>query len=227
MGVSTLKSLERISINRQNSILVIVDMENEFCKPSGKLYSETSARIMPGVISTICGLSQQCRSAGIPVIYVQSVRTLQEPEFTVFGMEPLLEMGTWGVEIIDELKPQEGDIIVQKFSHDPFYKEELDQLLERLVPDTTRYYAVVTGGGINVCVYHTVMGFYLRNYWTVVTVDGVYYYADSDNQRALEQFSHPAYPNIFLSRSDLIHVSHVSAVDRPTLTIETSFSRNK
>ena len=172
---------------------------------------------MPGVISAIQGLAERSRGAGIPIIYIQSVRTLREPEFTVFGGEPKLEIGTWAVEIVDEIKPHEGDIVVQKFSHDPFYKKDLDKVLKRLVPDSTMYYAVVTGGAVNVCAYHAVMGFHLRDYWTVVPVDSVYYPDDAGNQRALEQFSFPAYPNVFLSRSDLIEVSHVPVTARPTL----------
>lgn len=211
-----MKALQSIQINRENAILVIVDMENEFCKPGGKLYTETSARIMSGVISAIHGLAERARGAGIPIIYIQSVRTLQEPEFTVFGVEPVLKLGTWAAEIVEELKPQKGDIVVQKFSHDSFYKPNLDQVLQRLVPDPTWCCAVVTGGAINVCVYHTVMGFHLRNYWTAVPVDSVYYMSDSGNQRALEQFSDSGpYPNIFLSRSDLIEVSSVPAAARP------------
>lgn len=204
-----MKSLQNIQINPGNAILIIVDMENEFCKPGGKRYSEMSARIMPDAISTIRDISERARSAGIPIIYVQSVRTLTEPEFTVFHLEPMLELGTWAVEIVEELKPQGGDIVIQKYSHDPFYRKDLDQVLQKLVPDPTRYYAVITGGNINICVYHAVMGFHLRDYWTVVPIDGVYYGSDADRQRALEQFSHPAYPNIFLSRSDLIEVSRI------------------
>ncbi|MBA7711608.1 Peroxyureidoacrylate/ureidoacrylate amidohydrolase RutB [subsurface metagenome] len=211
-----MKALQSIQINRENAILVIVDVENEFCKPGGKLYSETSARIMSGVISTIHGLAKRVRGAGIPIIYIQSVRTHREPEFTVFGVEPVLKLGTWAVEIVEELKPQKGDIVVQEFSHDPFYKPNLDQVLQELVPDPMWCCAVITGGQVNVCVYHTVMGFHLRNYWTVVPVDSVYYPSDSANQRALEQFSESGpYPNIFLSRSDLIEVSPVPAATRP------------
>ncbi len=210
-----MKALQGIQINRENAILVIVDMQHEFCKPGGKLFTETSARVMPGVISAIRGLAGRARSAGIPIIYIQGVRTLQEPEFTVFGVEPHIKLGTRAVEIIEELKPHQGDIVVQKFCHDPFYKPDLDQALQKLVRDPTWCCAIVTGGSINVCAYHTVMGFYLRNYWTIVPVDSLYYFSDSDNQRALEQFSHPAYPNIFLSRSDLIGVSRVPTVARP------------
>ncbi|MFC2003475.1 isochorismatase family cysteine hydrolase [Chloroflexota bacterium] len=210
-----MKSLQNIYINPGNSILMIVDMENEFCKPGGKWYSETSSRIMPGVISGTSGLAERCRSAGIPIIYIQSVRTLREPEFTVFGREPHLEVGTWAVEITGELKPHEGDIVIQKFCSDPFYETSLNQVLQRLVPDPTRYYAIVTGGTVNACVYHAVMGFFLRHYWTVVPVDCVFYLDDSAKQMALELFSVQAYPNVLLSRSDLIEVCQSPSEIRP------------
>ncbi len=215
-----MKSLQNISINPANAILVIVDMQNYFCKPGGIAYSETSARIMPGVVSAARGLAEQARAAGIPIIYIQSVRTLEEPEFTVFGRPPHLELGTPATEIVDELKPHEGDIVIQKFSHDPFFRKDLDEVLQKLVPDPTNYYAVVTGGAVNVCVYHAVMGFYLRDYWTVVPVDCVFYLDDSGKERALEQFSLRGYPNIFLSRSDLIEASSVPVPGRPTLVPE-------
>ena len=161
---------------------------------------------MPGIISTMRGLRDGVRNAGIPVIYVQSVRTLREPEFTVFGHDPVLEIGTWAVEIVDELKPRQKETIVQKFSHDPFYKTELDQVLNNLVHDPIGHYAVVAGGAVNICLYHAVMGFHLRHYKTGVPVDSVYSIDDAGEQRAFEQFSEPAYPNVILSRSDLIKI---------------------
>ena len=97
--------------------------------------------------------------------------------------------------------------MVQKFSHDPFYNTKLDGVLKKLTPDPTKYIAIATGGSVNVCVYHTTMGLYLRNYWTVVAVDGVYDSAGSGLNVALTQFSLPGYPSIFLSRSDLIEMS--------------------
>ena len=72
------------------------------------------------------------------------------------------------------------------------------------------YYSVVTGGAVNVCVYHTVMGFHLRNYWTVLPVDCVYYINEAAYGRALEQLSEERpYPNVLLSRSDLIDIAQV------------------
>ncbi|MBI2832081.1 MAG: cysteine hydrolase [Chloroflexi bacterium] len=193
-------------------------MQNEFCKPGGKLFLSGRDRTVPPVISTICDLVGRARSADIPIIYMQSVRTLEEPEFTIFGRPPYLKLGTWGAEIIEELKPHKEDKIVQKFTHDAFYKTELDDLLRRLVPDSTKHYAVVTGGGVTTCIRHAVMGLHLRDYWTVVPVDCVVYTRESDRERAFEHFSQMGYPNVFLSRSDIIEVSALSEVAerRPT-----------
>lgn len=202
-----MKTLQNIQMTPQNSILVIVDMENEHCKPGGKKFSPFKTQVMPGVIDNIRRLLEQARDTGITTIYVQSVRTLKEPEFTVFGREQNLELGTWGVEIVEELKPNPGEIVVQKFTHDPFYRPDLDRVLRKLVADPTAYYVVVTGGGIATCVRAAVMGFHLRDYWTVVPVDCVYYGSEPDNQQALEHFSQGGYPNIFLSRLDLIEIS--------------------
>jgi len=136
------------------------------------------------------------------------VRTLQEPSFTVFKQSPHLLQGSWASEICEEVKPHTGDIIIPKYSHDPFLRPDLDTVLRDLIPDPTRYYAIITGGQANVCVYHTVMGFHLRDYWTVVALDGLYYASNEAYQITLDQFSMPgAYPNIFLSRSDLIETT--------------------
>ncbi len=203
-----MKALHDIYINKENAVLVVVDVENEFCKPGGKLYNETIDRIMPGVISSLRMLIEQARHAGIPIIYIQSMRTLNETEFSVFKVRPILKEGTWASDIVDEIKPQKGDYVIPKFTHDPFFRPDLDKVLRKLVPDPTGYYAIVTGGQANVCVYHAVMGFHLRDYWTVVPVDAVYYGSEAGYHRALEQWSEGGpYPNVFLSRSDLVHVT--------------------
>lgn len=202
-----MKSLQNIYINKSNAILVIVDAENEFCKPGGKRYAEASAQTVPPVISAIRGLMEQCRNADIPVIYIQSVRSLKEPEFTVFGKKPFLEAGTWAVEIVEELKPRSGDPVIPKYCHDPFHETNLEEILKELTPDPTKYYAIMTGGATEVCLYHAVLGFYIRNYWTVVPVDGTFSISESGKQVALEQFSLRSYRSIFLSRTDLIEVT--------------------
>jgi nicotinamidase-related amidase len=208
-----MKKLQNLYINRENAVLVIVDVENEFCKPGGKLFTPTAQKIAPGVFSNIQKLAAKARQAQVPVIYIQSMRTLQEAEFTVYKRLPTLEKGTWGSEICDEVKPQKGEIVIPKFCHDPFFRPDLDKVLKKLVPEPTRCYAIITGGAINICVYQTVMGFHEREYWTAVAIDSVYYTDDESYHNAIAQYSiGGAFPNIFLTRSDLIDIT-----DDPTL----------
>jgi ureidoacrylate peracid hydrolase len=200
-----MKKLQNLFINRENAILVIVDVENEFCKPGGKLFTRTAEKIAPGVFSNIRVLAEKARQAQVPVIYIQSMRTLREAEFTVYKRLPTLEQGTWSSEICEEVKPQKGDIVIPKFCHDPFLRPDLDTVLKRLVPEPARCYAIITGGAINICVYQTVMGFHEREYWTAVVLDSVYYTDDESYRNAVAQYSiSGAFPNIFLTRSDLI-----------------------
>ena len=202
-----MKELQPIHVNGANAILTIVDVQNRSCHPDGESWDADKARVVPAALGVIRSLVDRARAAGIPLVYIQSVRTHDEPEVTVFGYPKRMKIGTWDVEIVDDIKPHPGDIVVQKFSHDAFFQTELDTVLERLVPDPTAHHALVVGGATNLCVYHAVMGFYLRNYWTVVVTDGVYCRTDEARDRAFQQFSDRSYPNIFLTRSDLVHIA--------------------
>ena len=209
-----MKLEQAIDINPANSILVVVDVQNEFCKPGGARYTNTNARLMPAVIPAIQCLVEKVRAAKIPIIYVHSVRTLKETEFTVFGRDHYLELGSWGAEIIDEIKPKKDDIVIDKFSHDCFLRKDMDEALNKLVPDPTNCQAIITGGNINICVYHAAMGFHLRDYWTVMVTDCCFYSVDSAKETAMTQFSLMGYPNIFLTRSDLINISSIPVPER-------------
>jgi ureidoacrylate peracid hydrolase len=210
-----MKALQPVFANPLNSILTVVDVQNRNANPAGEGWDEQKAQSVPPALDVITQLVHQARAATIPIVYVQSVRTLTEPEFTVFGANPSKRIGTWDVEIVEAIRPRTEDIVVQKFSHDAFFRTELDAVLERIAPDPTECLALVVGGATNLCVYHAVMGFHLRNFWTVVVTDAVYCRGEAARDRALEQFSDRSYRNIFLSRSDLVHMSGSPAADAP------------
>ena len=50
----------------------------------------------------------------------------QHPEWK----EKLYVYGTWGADIIEELKPQQGDVLVKKQKHDGFIGTNLDIILK-------------------------------------------------------------------------------------------------
>ncbi len=189
-----------------NTLLVIVDMENEFCNPNGKLYSPTSSEIIPPLKL----LLQRARSAGVQVVFIQSVRSRNDPQFTVFGREFFLLENSWGSQIIDELKPRASEPVVTKRTHDCFYKTDLDNLLEKMNIKPCHDTILITGVASNVCVYHAVLGFHVRHYYIAIPTDCVASRSKEYQEFVFRQFSLPSYSyNITLTRSDLIKLESV------------------
>ena len=188
-----------IELNREFTGLVIVDMQNEGCERHGPE--------MKPVIVNIRGVLDRFRAANGKIINVQSVRTKDHPEFTVFGRPYSLILGSHGADFIDELKPLPGETVVQKTSHDCFYKTQMESVLEKLDLRSCRDHVVVTGIGSSNCVYHAVIGFHIRNYYTTVLEDCIHGVAPHSQPFALAQFRSNAYNfNVTVARSDEIEL---------------------
>jgi nicotinamidase-related amidase len=184
-----------IELNPESTGLVIVDMQVEGCERHG-------LGVKP-VIANIRGLLERFRGSNGKIIHVQSVRTKDHPEFTVFGRPYGLILGSAGADFVDELRPLPGEMVVQKTSHDCFYKTVMEQVLEKLDLRSCRDTVVVTGIGSSNCVYHAVIGFHIRNYYTIVPEDCIHGVAEHSQPFALAQFRSNAYNfNVTVSRSD-------------------------
>jgi nicotinamidase-related amidase len=98
--------------------------------------------------------------------------------------------------------------MIEKNTHDCFYRTEMDSLLEKLAirPET---HAIIVGGiNANICVYHAVIGFHIRHYNVIVPLDCS---AGSPTGREMlkTQMADPAYSyNVALTRSDDIIFEH-------------------
>jgi Isochorismatase family len=95
-----------IELNPQSTGLVIVDMQVEGCERHG-----------PGVkpvIANIRRLLDRFRAVNGKIIHVQSVRTKDHPEFTVFGRPYGLLLGSPGADFVEALRPIAGEEVVQK-----------------------------------------------------------------------------------------------------------------
>ena len=190
---------KHFELSPEATALVIVDMQAEGCERHG-----------PGVkpvIANIRALLDRFRAAKGKIIHVQSVRTKDHPEFTVFGRPYGLLLGSPAVEFVDELKPLPGEIVVQKTSHDCFYKTTMESVLERLDLRSCRDTVVVTGIGSSNCVYHAVIGFHIRNYFTIVPEDCIHGVTPQSQPFALHQFRSNAYNfNVTVARSEEIEL---------------------
>ena len=77
--------------------------------------------------------------------------------------------GTWGAEIIDELKPQPGDITIKKQRYDGFFGTNLDLILRTL---GIRYLLFI-GTATNICVESTIRHAYFLDYFPILVSDAV------------------------------------------------------
>lgn len=162
-------------IRRERCALLVIDMQNDFLKPGGALYYNDAPM---AAVPHIRRLADFCRGGGIPVIYT---KTLLKDEFGLSPLEaayqPILFVkgmreGTWGFEIIDELKPRPGDQIVIKHRYDAFHNTNLEIMLKNSrgmgVVDTV----IITGTVTNVCCESTARAAFMRDYKVVFVSDG-------------------------------------------------------
>jgi nicotinamidase-related amidase len=124
-------------------------------------------------------LAEAFRAAGRPVVYLAHVL---KPDYSDaafpywrVGIEPgcgdrthCVE-GTWGAQIIDDLKPQEGEHLVVKKGFGGFSNTPLDTILRNMGVTT----CVACGVTTCVCVSTTIRGGVEYNYRMIVVSDAV------------------------------------------------------
>jgi nicotinamidase-related amidase len=194
-----------LELKAGKTLLLIVDMENEDAHPAGKRFAgERVTRIIPN----IARLRRKVRQAGGSVVHTQSVRKPDALEFTVFNNVIRKIEGTWGAEFVDELKPEPDEPVVVKYTHDCFYRTEMESLLERfnLRPGDAR--VIVTGIAARSCVQCAVTGFSIRSYYVYVPIDCTAQREEEEKLQAFSLFTSFGYRyNVTVTRSDLIQFS--------------------
>lgn len=157
--------------------LLVIDMLNDFVLPGAPLEVPETRKVIPNIKREI----ENARKQGSPVIYVCDVHEPDDREFSRFGWPAHAVKGTKGAEVVDELKPREGDIIVGKTTYSGFYNTKLDETLKKLDVDTLR----LTGCVTSICVMFTASDAVLRGYKVIVVEDGVAGLAKEDHDAAL------------------------------------------
>jgi nicotinamidase-related amidase len=203
-----------ITVDPAKTALVIIDMENDFAKPEGVTYGSPRRGAVIGPIQALLG---RCREAGLPVIYVQSIRYPDSPEFTVFGKTPFILSGTWGSQIVEELTPLPTEPVVEKNSHDCFNNTRLEQLLAELGIVPCEWTIIVVGLGLTNCVGCAISGFSVRAYHVVVPMDCTAAKTREEEICQYQRFMQAGYDyNVLLTESPLITIGAPSLVGAAT-----------
>lgn len=180
---------EMIRVEAARSALLVVDMQNAFVKKEGYLaLSGQDAAEREKIVQPCREIIGKARTKGIKIIYLQMLyRPLpsdgENPDVPYFLKSRALKWtklypdlkekfyleGTWGAEIIKELRPQTGDLIVPKYKYDAFIGTDLDTLLKT---HGIRFLFFI-GTATNICVESTLRHAFFLDYFPILVSDAV------------------------------------------------------
>ncbi len=202
-------------LNPRETALIVVDMQRDFVHPKGWAGLRRDTRRLGRVIEPIQKMLSACRIAGITIIHTREGhnpdlsdvprRKLESlPKGNRIGdkgpLGRLLIRGEYGHDIIDELKPLSGEIVIDKPGKDSFYKTRLEIILKRRRIRNL----LIAGVTTNVCVLSTAIGAHDRGFHPVVLKDCVASYDEKKHRAALSIIPYEA--GIYGS---VVHSKHV------------------
>jgi ureidoacrylate peracid hydrolase len=181
---------QAVDIDLSRTAVIVVDMQNAYASKGGMLDLGTGideARIRP-VIEAHQRLLPAARAAGVKVIYLQfgyqpdlsdaggpqspnirkqmAIRMIRERPA---DRDKLIVRGTWGWQIIDAIRPEPGDLVVQKARYSGFAGTTLENQLSGL----DIRHLLFTGVATNVCVESTAREAYFREFWPILVEDAM------------------------------------------------------
>jgi nicotinamidase-related amidase len=171
--------LKRVALDPARTALVIIDMQNDFVRDEGTLQVKSASSTVPA-ISRLLDLA---RESGMRVVFSQDTHDAGDPEFEIWPEHAL--RGSWGWEMIEELAPRDGELVVQKVRYDAFYGTELDHMLRLWKVDTI----LLCGTVANICVHYTAASAALHWYGIVIAKDAVSAVEPCDLEFSLRQAS--------------------------------------
>ncbi|WP_110648327.1 pyrimidine utilization protein B [Salinicola peritrichatus] len=181
---------EAIAMPRSETALIVVDMQNAYASKGGYLdLAGFDVSATGPVIERIAQAIRIAHAAGITVVFFQNgwdadyveaggpgspnwhksnaLKTMrQQPE--LHGQ--LLAKGSWDYALVDELKPQDGDIVLPKPRYSGFFNTPLDSILRA----RGIRHLLFTGIATNVCVESTLRDGFFLEYFGCVLEDATY-----------------------------------------------------
>jgi nicotinamidase-related amidase len=192
--VPEIKYQETADLPASKAALILVDMQNDFVKPGGSLVVEQAEKTVPNIQALLL----QARQAGVRIAYTQDTALENDPEFDIWPKHCV--SGSWGWEIIPELKPQKNELICQKNRYDGFYGTWLEHFLTHIWRVEN---LVIVGTVSNICVLHTAASAGLRWFKVVIPADGISALTEFDQALTLRQVSNLYAGSVVKSYSDI------------------------
>ncbi len=179
-----------------NPALLIVDMQNDFVRQGAPLEVPQARDSLP----LHRRLIEACRANEVPIVYT---KFLAGPTRTlIWEWSPVLAPPVcccWkghrrryedaaeeldGSDIVSEIYPQPGDIIIEKYGYGAFHDTNLHSLLQAHHIESL----FVTGTVTQICVEETAREAFHHGYRTTVVADGVSSFAPDLHDATLKNF---------------------------------------
>ena len=191
---------EPIRIVLSKTAILVVDMQNAFVR-SGAYFDLAGYDISATerIIGPCKKIITAAREKKVKIIYLQmgcspdfsdkgapdSPSAFKSRVLHLINQRPELKdklyiYGTWGAEIIDELKPQQGEIIIKKQRYDGFIGTNLDLILRTLGIK----YLLFIGTATNICVESTLRHAFFLDYFPILVSDAVSQMGSNITQQA-------------------------------------------
>jgi len=175
---------EAIDVDLGRSAIVIVDMQNAFVAKGG-MFDLRGFDVTPiqKVILPITKICHEAREKKIKVIYIVHVLS---PDLREVGsdssfwyksvkfyredprwQDKFIIRGTWGAEVVEALKPQADDLIVEKPRFSAFFGTNLDIILKT----HNLKYLFFTGCATNICIEASIRDAANLGYFPVLVSD--------------------------------------------------------
>jgi nicotinamidase-related amidase len=156
-----------------NTAVVFIDYQNDFTSEGGKLHDAVEPVMLENnMLDNSVEVARFARENGIRVIHAPITLAADGSDNPnkglgiLKGCQGLFTAGTWGAEICDAMKPQEGDLIVSgKKGLDAFPGTDLEDLLKKNNITTIALAGFLT----NCCVESTMRTAYEKGY-NVITL---------------------------------------------------------
>ena len=218
-----LRSLPQ-KVNPSRAAVMVIDMQNDFCREGGFL-DRLGVDLEPiqSIIPSIARLIDEGRRHGVRILHAYYDG---DPRFFLGPMlerlerknesEPYCMPGTWGIEIVSDLKPAPDDRVIPKHRYSAFYGTDLDMLLKSNGIETL----ILCGTATNNCVDGTGRDAFYNGYYVVLPSDASA--APTEDHRATLQTADHAY-GVVSSVDEIIGVwrqAPTTAADAPVPSLD-------
>jgi ureidoacrylate peracid hydrolase len=193
----------------KSTALVLIEYQNDFTTEGGTLHQAVKpvmdkTNMLANTVETV----KRARELGATIVYAPITFTDDYHELspTPYGIlkgvvdSKSFRQGTWGAQIVDALKPEPGDIVIEgKRGLDGFATTNLDFILR------ARGISTIALGGFltNCCVESTMRTGYEKGYDVVTLKDCTATVSEDEQQAAFDKnflmFSKPMTHDEFLS----------------------------